>query len=278
MSLAEEVEAFFAGRPEPRLRALPGRRSYGPSRDDEFDQEEGEERNADLGGLSLHIVYRDASGATSQRTIRCHKLRTTQGVSYIDAYCLWRRAQRTFRLDRIANIFDYSTGEELGDVRGFFAEQIGDDISPPVNPGAKGSERIETRFKPATSNPRIAAAFRDGARVLLFVAMSDGELHPRERELVVSYATDRLSRIPQPPADANGIVTRWINNHVPTRASTLDAWRRLNVNPADGRELAHAMIDLMIADGTASDGEMAIAWNLVKILEEQERMRPSARP
>jgi hypothetical protein len=34
------------------------------------------------------------------------------------------------------------------------------------------------------------------------------------------------------------------------------------------------MIDLMIADGTASDGEMAIAWGLVRALEQQERVRP----
>jgi predicted DNA-binding transcriptional regulator YafY len=222
MSLAEEVEALFAGRPEPRLRAVPGRRSYGPSRDDEELVRDTSARRIDLDGLALSILYQDASGAVSERTIRCHNLTEAGGFYYVDAYCLLRKARRTFRLDRIAEVIDYSTGEVIADVRGFFAEQIGEDIGPETE-SARTSQRPDRFLNPRTTNPRIAAAFRDGAKVLLFMAMSDDELHPQERNLIVSYAKVRLSRLPTPPVDADGIVMRWLNNHVPTRASALDA-------------------------------------------------------
>jgi hypothetical protein len=172
-------------------------------------------------------------------------------------------------LDRIEEVIDYSTGEIIYDVAEFFAPYLGALASTSC-----ASPRPAAHVS-VSSNPRVAAAFRDGARVLLFVAISDGELHEGELAHVVEYCTSRLRRLKNPPTNAESIARRWITSHVPTRGSALAALGRLMVNDEDGRELAHSISDLIVADGAVTDGELAFAWSLVKAMEGRERYRPA---
>lgn len=282
MTLGSEVEALFAGRPEPPLRAVPGHTMHGPS-DDDIGPEEGEPIEADLDGLAIEIAYQDSRGEPSVRTIRCHRLWRDADYFYIDAECALRRARRTFRLDRIVEIRDYSTGEVVDDIAGFFAPYLGDGIAYSAHDGSPNeharvapNDPVHRQTLPSASdNPRIAGAFRDGARVLLYLAMSDGELHENERQLILEYSIGRLRRLPSPPDNPELIARRWVDNQVPTRAAAFAALGRVIANDDDGRELAHLMFDLIIADGTATDGELAAAEGIVRVLDGRERCRPA---
>jgi len=280
MTLWSDVEALFASRPEPPMRAVPGHTMYGPA-DDDSGPEKGEPVEADLDGVAIEIVYRDSRGEPSVRTIRCHRLREEGGYYYVDAECALRQAYRTFRLDRIVEIRDYSTGEVIDDIPGFFAPYLGEDIALRARDQSPAPARLDParpdRASPSRStsdNPRIAGAFRDGARVLLYLAMSDGELHDEERRLILDYSIGRLRRLPSPPDDPELLARRWVGNQVPTRAAALAALGRVTANADDGRDLAHLMFDLIIADGAATDREMAAAEGIVRVLDGRERFRP----
>lgn len=271
MSIWTDIELIFEGKPEPVPHPIAGREMHGPNEDDVFNNE-GDRVTSDIDGLTIGILYRDTRGQVSERVIRCREVLQSGRYHYINADCLLRNAPRTFRLDRIEEVIDYSTGEVLADVGRFFSiywEEQASDLQPRLSQSAT--------LAPTSDNPRIAACFRDGARVLLFLAMSDGHFHEAERRLVIEYGVQRLRRLETPPIDPEGIVVRWVDNHVPTRASALAALGRVSGNPDDGAELAHKMIDMIIADGTATDGEMTAAWTLVHALERREQTRPAPR-
>ncbi len=256
------VETFLTGRREPPLRPLRGREMYGPAEDDAQPSGPLRDLATDLEGLAIGIVYFDASGGRSERSIRCLKLREHNGLHYIDAWCKLRDAQRSFRVDRIAEIIDYSTGEVIDDVMGF------------LEPYFESLEIVPIRAAKPKSGPTAAAAFRafrDGARVLLFVSMADGELHPTEAAIINAYAVDRIRRFAPETAEPEAIAARWIGNQSPTRNAAMAALRAVLDDAEHGRDLAHAIIDLIAVDGIVTDEEMATAWDLVKVIERRGR-------
>ena len=61
---------------------------------------------------SLFISYEDASGQLSERRITCKRIeRALGGGVTLGAYCHERLAPRAFRIDRIRELVDLSTGE-----------------------------------------------------------------------------------------------------------------------------------------------------------------------
>jgi len=278
MSVWRDFEVLLNSRPEPPLHKIAGRKEFGPARDDDEVPADALAVDVDLEGLTIGISYRDGRGDPSFRVIRCHRLRSKDGLYYIQAECQLRNAARTFRLDRIVEVTDYSTGEIIADVAGFFSMYLDQDQEFERGPSRASRPKAPSAWlAPTSRNPRVAAAFRDGARILLYLAMSDGHLHEAERALVIDYSVSRLKRIKQPPHDPELIVRRWVDNHVPTRASAFSALGRISLTHEDGSELGHALVDLILADGEATDAEMAAAWGMVRALEERERTRPVLR-
>lgn len=64
-------------------------------------------------GETLRMVYTDAEGNTTQRDIVFRSASTNGRVIYIKAFCLNRKAIRTFRKDRVVSIFSLDSGEIL---------------------------------------------------------------------------------------------------------------------------------------------------------------------
>lgn len=64
------------------------------------------------GGKYL-MVYTDAQGARSERTIKFIRQTFSNGNAYIQAVCLTKNANRTFRVDRIESLFSMDSGEVL---------------------------------------------------------------------------------------------------------------------------------------------------------------------
>lgn len=269
----DAAETFLVGRREPPLRALVGRAMFGPAEDDAEPAEPARELATDLEGLAIGIVYVSAGGARSERAIRCLRLTEHGGVYYIQAWCKMREAYRSFRLDRIAEVIDYSTGEVIDDVAGFFEPYL-DSLAPGPQPLAWHPPPVHVRRQPHRRPASPAAAircFRDGARVLLFISMADGALHPAESAIITGYAVGRIRKRAPLTAEPEAVAGRWIRNQAPTRRVAMAALRAVLEDAEHGRDLAHAMVDLIAADGIVTDDEMATAWDLVKAMDRHER-------
>ncbi len=259
------VEGMIARRPEPELRNAGGTGSFGPPFDDADKAPATRHDRIDMDGLAIGLIYRDASGQRSERTVRCREWWFEAGLYYLSAWCKLRGAERTFRADRIEAVVDYTTGERIDDVASFFAPYIGE------RPSVRDTRPAGIPATHVTAAD-LVRTFRDGAKVLLYLAMSDAHLHPAERQLVLAYASRRVEdRFPKAAGGATPMIERWIDNHVPSRSTALGALRNVAAERENGGLLAYALVDLIIADGAVSDDEMAAAWGLVKALERRER-------
>jgi hypothetical protein len=254
MGLWESFESLVGGRPEPPLRPVPGHSAAIPPRDDDFVATL-EPLPVDIDGFSFGILYRDASGTPSTRTIRCHQALRDGHLIYLHAWCLQRQDWRTFRLDRILEVYDYTTGELLGRPAPIFSQLLGMDITD------------------SAARAQTSIFFRDGGRILLYVAMEDGELHPAEMTTVVEFAAARLRRYAPHVADPEQVARLWMGNQVPTRRSALAALRNVAKDDEYAHDVADRMIELMLADGEVKDSEMEAAWAIVKGLERADKRR-----
>ncbi|MBD3728621.1 MAG: WYL domain-containing protein [Sphingomonadales bacterium] len=128
-----------------------------------------------LSGLGLLIHYRDSKGKLSQRVISCRQYAVHAGKEYVSAYCHHRAALRSFRIDRIEDIFDPSTGESLSPVQAFFARFAPDKVTKSgYNWGLSVGQRAD-----------IIALLN----ALIFLARCDREFHPAERDSLESALT-----------------------------------------------------------------------------------------
>src|SRR5690349_2752391 len=82
-----------------------------------------------LAGVGLVLEYEDSRGRQTQRLVTCKQYEIRAGKEYLRAYCHHREAVRSFRLDRIVDIFDATTGESLSPVQAFFARFAPDKIA-----------------------------------------------------------------------------------------------------------------------------------------------------
>lgn len=120
-----------------------------------------------LSGLSLIIEYENAKALRSQRVITCKQFSVEADVRYLKAYCHHRRAIRTFRIDRIIDVFDPISGECLSPVQGFFARYTPDKVA---RSGLSWGLSVDRRAD-------LIALLN----ALVFLARCDREFHAMER-------------------------------------------------------------------------------------------------
>ena len=128
-----------------------------------------------IDGLALVLEYEDSAGKASTRLVTCKQLSVEADKHYIRVYCHHRAAIRTFRLDRIKEIFDPQTGECLSPVQAFFAQFAPDKISQ-SQPGWGLS---------ASRRSDLIALLN----ALVFLARCDREFHPAERQCLENALT-----------------------------------------------------------------------------------------
>lgn len=126
-----------------------------------------EAEDAPVAGRGFIICYVDANGNPSERRIICRRVYEADGLFYVGATCLERHAARTFRRDRIREVYCGVTGEDLGRPDRVFL----------------ASEFNEDRPRPPAEDRRVKAAIR----VLMTVARSDGEVHVAERRVLQEF-------------------------------------------------------------------------------------------
>lgn len=174
----------------------------------------------DAYGLTFMIEYAAADGEISRRRIMLRSIsQRDDGRIYLQAYCLERRAIRAFRLDRVIRVID-SDGVVFEDPIDYLRNEI--HLSLPgeltqISRSGVLSQRTSTPVIPQPARPRPATpraviprataliipqpeeptpeppgypqrrCARDGLRVLVALARSDGLLHPTEVEAILDY-------------------------------------------------------------------------------------------
>lgn len=226
------VEAWLSTRLVEDIRIPPGRRRYGVDHgEDTFE----EDLVVDLSGLALHFTYVDASGAPSERTIRCSRLSQGTAGMLLVGFCLLRQAHRAFRLDRIREVYDLRTGEIL-DPEAYFAG---------LGLGAIGRHGV------------YLARARAGITVLMALAAADGHVHADEIEVAMRWA-DHLAdlhglRLEASLAEA---VSRFARGSRPNAAAAISALRSAARSSGEASLLARHMRQMIDADGILEHEEV----------------------
>ncbi|HEX8402255.1 MAG TPA: hypothetical protein VF628_11190 [Allosphingosinicella sp.] len=107
-------------------------------------------------GWCGYISYQNAKGERSERRITCHRIEGFGGPEVVMAYCHESRRAKSFRIDRIIELIDYSTGE----------------VCDP-------KERFELLCLHGAL-PVHDKALVELAKILVFMARCDGRYHPLE--------------------------------------------------------------------------------------------------
>lgn len=124
---------------------------------------------------NLRIDYQDGVGSRTTRDIRLMKYGPWEGGAILWAYCHLRKANRTFRTDRIAMCTDLDTGEIIGNLEAWLDDKY------QASPDHALEKIIETAW--------------DALRVLYYISKADGRLTQKERA-VVRDAVRSLSNHP----------------------------------------------------------------------------------
>nr|WP_314432433.1 TerB family tellurite resistance protein [uncultured Brevundimonas sp.] len=122
-----------------------------------------------LANRAFVIAYVDSSGAESERRIICRQVYITGDKTYIQAVCLERQAIRSFRVDRITEVYCGVSGEDLGAANLIF---VG---------GIARPQRAVPKTNPAVLSGRRAL------QVLITLARCDGQVHPSEVQVIEEF-------------------------------------------------------------------------------------------
>jgi hypothetical protein len=203
------VSGWFEARGEIPLLRPPGLREYGPLSDDP-DRPDEDFSAEDVRGVAFALEYCDSRGWVSTRTIRCLGL-DLRGPAHLKAFCSVRGTTRTFRVDRIISIAELRSGRILS------GEAHIDLLAPYL------AHPVDHRVAPLRE---LQSMTRNGVFALLQLAMPEGRLHDKARDIVLAYVKSEAEAAgrPLPPA---GLIDLWIDNLAPPLDAVVAAVNQL---------------------------------------------------
>lgn len=208
-----------------------------------------------VSGLTVAIAYRDSRGITSKRLITVRSLTNRRGQTYLNAVCHQCNAFRQFRVDRIAQVIDWRTGEVLADPKAFLDDMTDQNVLR------------ETSGRSSAATPYRAAldACSDGIRVLMFLARCDGHVHSSELHAIEDYCLRQCDRhgIDVGLAELDRLA-RYADRQHPDGATFLTSAGSVfrNADVEDVQLLLDAVVRLIDADGELSPEEFDFVMEL----------------
>lgn len=201
----------------------------------------------DVFGQAFVIVYQDEKKEVSQRRVigrSCYELH--ENIMF-QAKCLERQATRTFRVDRIKELYCGVTGELL--------DPISDFISPSEIRESSGAKY---------SNP-----IRSAIRVLMTLARADGYVHPKELEILDRFIS--LAKAHAGPSVNVTALRKYAERLAPDFEGFLDA---AEVAFKGKHQFAFEFIEcarlLVKADGVVTDEEHILIDDLMHLARAEE--------
>lgn len=195
-----------------------------------------------VSGLPFIITYQASKGEQTQRLITCQRIDRNADILYLWAFCHHRQAVRQFRLDRIIEIADGTTGELLDPPLVFFA-QFEVDRSQKSKPGWG-------------LNVRQRADFVAVLNALVFMARCDREYHPLERQAIEDCVARYWLRFEAPgDPDLDAILTH-ADRLAPDAETFFVSLNRCAADPRLVRLLKESAGHIIDADGIHAAHEL----------------------
>lgn len=219
-------------------------------------------------GQTFMIEYRDTSGHVTRRRISVWDIQeSTNGRPCLIARCHERKAQRTFRVDRIQCCIDLD-GEVFEDVPRFLHETFGMALhvargDHPTSPTRTAIPAAPIQQKsPDKSEKQHFAAYRSKIRhqCALFSAMTlvDGDRNPAQFDISAKYCADFLKQAGTPlPSDHDRDLLKYLRGQRPSERQIARAIEEIrSFDPKDLIAVLQTCADLMDADGTRAPEEV----------------------
>lgn len=156
-------------------------------------------------GLVLDFRYVDAAGVPSHRGLLCYRCFREEERLYVHGYCPFREDARTFRIDRMSDLFDVTDGIQIpvDDIAAFLGPRAEQGISDEAMITDMPYTAIE--FVPPSAAQKEAQAIdeylfkrarRDcvaGLRIIESIVKSDGIRGEEERTILRYFLESRLA-------------------------------------------------------------------------------------
>lgn len=206
-----------------------------------------------IAGVPIIIAYSDAQGRPSERLLTCQRLDAHSKDLYLWAFCHTRRAVRQFRVSRISDVSDPSTGETHRSPEEFFA-QFSLNATHASHPG----------WGLSVGRKADLVALLNA---LIFLARCDKKYHPLERasleDVVLSYWL-RSEATGEPDIDS---ILVYADKLSPDAEVFWVSLRRCAASPLLKRLLQSSAQKLVDADGIISPEENYWGGKLDSFLE-----------
>ncbi len=215
-----------------------------------------EHTDHELSGMTIGIEHVDADGSVSRRWATIVTAAEVDGHNRLLCHCFANEGLRSFRMDRVINLFD-EHGETF-DVREFLALKA----SP---------------TKARTGGGSYRSVLRDGLRVLIAVARSDGHLDDKEVDAIMDYARAEGARkgVTQDEA-ALAELRRYIERLQPSGSVVTSCIDRLtNEDKATQDNLLAYLANVVRADGVLDSSEAELEKLIAKRLERKSDNSPN---
>jgi tellurite resistance protein len=202
----------------------------------------------ELSGMTIGIEHVDADGSVSRRWATIVAAADVDGENRLLCHCFRSEGLRSFRMDRIINLFD-EQGETF-DVREFLHMQA-------------------APTKARTGGGSYRSAIRDGLRVLIAIARADGRLDDEEVDLIMDYARTEGARkgVPEDEA-ALAELRRYIERLQPSGSVVASCIDRLTSEDDEAQENLLAYLAKVVrADGVVDSSEAELESLIAKRLE-----------
>ncbi|MGE5563141.1 MAG: WYL domain-containing protein [Bacillota bacterium] len=219
-----------------------GRRLFTPEGELDVPEETSFDTSA---SAAIQIVYVDAAGRESERRVSCRQILARGWPEAVFGYCHERKAVREFRIDRIRELYDLSTGEQ---------RDPGPYFDALLNCGALG---------------RKDEVLCDFARLLVFMARCDGEYHPLEEAALQDALGRYLRHYGGDDEDLEDLIER-CDGIAPEGVNVIHSVATL-VRCPERKTLARIILDstgsMIDADGRHAPEEVAWALELSDALK-----------
>jgi len=210
----------------------------------------GSDPDNNLIGLTVGVEYKDENDNISKRWVSIIKFANSfAGYRSIRGYCFMREDLRTFRLDRIVNLFN-EEGQtyDMNNLLDFSSETSEEETYHSI---------IETKHWPL---------IRDGLRVLIAVARSDGYLHPKEVLVIIDFIKSEAERFGFPLNNHDTLhLEEYINKQQPSGEVVAACLTRLNDAGDEVQDIVSEYLQRTIyADGVLAQEEIEISAEVYK--------------
>ncbi len=156
----------------------------------------------DVAGRLLSFSYCDANGEITARSLQCRRCWHKGDVIYVGGQCQLRNEWRTFRADRMANLFERRSGRRIADPVAYFAH-FADTPPPgwdwPPEPPhhdevrRAGARRNLAHTLPWHTHHQARRVCIDGLRVIAYTTLSGKGWSEPDRNIEQSYIEARLA-------------------------------------------------------------------------------------